>query len=213
MIAKVAAAPRGGGSARAAVLYILHEELAAKTRHAQRNDPLQAGQRVELSALMTEARLRDDLGAGAIWKPTSGDGVRPAAIYARGVVSLQTAAAEMEGVARTQPRVKSPVQHIIISISEAESKVVSDEQLIRAAEAALDRAGFADHQAIFAIHNDTPNKHCHVTLGSINPKTLRAYNRVNNFERLDRALRVTELEFGMNHDHGLAVVRDAGFFI
>ena len=45
----------------------------------------------------------------------------------------------MEAVARTQPRVKQPVQHYVISLNERESQTVSDEQLIRAAEDALDR--------------------------------------------------------------------------
>ena len=134
MIGKFADAPRGGGSARACVRYILGEELTQKPsakRSATENAPLTAAQKTDLEVMFAQARSREDLGAQAIWCPAAGGGKRPSSVYARGVASLETAAAEMEAVARTQPRVKAPVQHIIISLSEAESARVGDETLIR----------------------------------------------------------------------------------
>jgi hypothetical protein len=203
-------APRGGGSARACIWYGLGEEAAQKVKHAQRNDPLQAEQKTDLAALFAEARARDDLGAGSIWSPVAGGGKRPSSIYARGVWSLETSAFDIECVARTQPRVKQPVQHIIISLSEAESKAVTDEQLIRRGEAAVDRAGFAGHQAVFTVHRDTPNAHLHVAVASVHAHTLKAWDRYHGWNRLHWALREMELEHGMQVEHGLAVVRDLG---
>jgi hypothetical protein len=190
--------------------YVLGEELTDKVAHDQAWDnKLTTGQRGGLAALFAEARQREDLGANAIWKPAMG-GTRPSAIYARGVTSLETAALDMEAVVRTQPRVKQPVHHYVISLTCEESKTVSDEQLIRAAEHTLDRSGWLGHSAIFAVHRDTENVHCHVAIASVHPDTLRAWNRQNDYYRLHHALRETELKFGMQHENGLAIVRDRG---
>jgi len=207
---KRCAPPRGGGSASACVRYVLGEEMTDKVAHDQeRDNPLTLGQRGGLAALFEEARQREDLGANAIWKPAGG-GDRPSAVYARGVTSLETAALDIEAVVRTQPRVKQPVQHYVISLNERETATVSDEQLIRAAEDALDRAGWAGHSALFAVHRDTENAHCHVALSSVNADTLRAWNRQSDYYRLHHALREAETKFGMEHEHGLAIVRDEG---
>jgi len=207
---KFGKAPRGGGSARACIWYALGEEAAQKVKHEQRNDPLQQQQKTDLAVLFAEARARPDLGAGVIWSPVAGEGKRPSSIYARGVWSLETAAFDIESVARTQPRVKQPVQHIIISLSEAESKVITDEQLIRRGEAAIDRAGFAGHQAVFTVHRDTPNAHLHVVVASVHAHTLKAWDRYHGWNRLHWALREVELKHGMEVEHGIAVVRDHG---
>lgn len=203
--------PRGGGSAWACVTYILAEELTAKVDHDRpKDDAIQNSQRTGLTALYDEALRREDLGVGAIWKPTVGSGTRPSAIYARGVTSLATAALDMEAIARTQTRVKQPVQHYVISLNEHESATISDEQLIQAAEATLDRAGWEGHAALFTVHRDTGNAHCHVALSSVHSDTLRAWNRQSDYYRLHHALREVEIERGMQHENGLAIVRDRG---
>ncbi|MFZ1124202.1 MAG: AAA family ATPase [Candidatus Baltobacteraceae bacterium] len=193
--------------------YILGEELTQKlgeARGATDDAPLAASQKTELAEMFAEARRRPDLGARAIWRPEAGGGTRPSAVYARGVISLETAAAEIEAIARTQPRVKTPVQHIILSLNESESATVDDETLIRAAEFAVDQAGFAGHQAVFAVHRDTPDAHVHVAVGAVHPETLRAWIRNRNYYRLHEGMRQAEIAYGFGHDHGLAVVRDPG---
>jgi hypothetical protein len=207
---KIATPSRGGSSARACIFYILGEELTEKVEHGQRNDSLQPQQKTHLSLLFAEARARSDLGVGTIWSPAAGGGNRPSSIYARGVWSLETAAYDIETVVRTQPRVKQPVQHIIISLSEAESKTVSDETLIRMSEMAVDHAGFTGHQALFTVHRDTPNAHCHVAVASVNAYTMKAWDRYHGWNRLDEGVRLAEIAFGLEFGHGLAVVRDAG---
>jgi hypothetical protein len=202
--------PRGGGSTRACIWYALGEEAAQKVEHAQRDDPVHPQQKTDVAALFAEARAWPDFGAGAIWSPIAGGGKRPSSVYARGVWSLETAAYDIEAVVRTQPRVKQPVQHIIISLNEAESKTVSDEQLIRAAERAVDHAGFAGHQAVFTVHRDTPNAHCHVAVASVNRSTLKAWDRYHGWNRLHEGLRLEEIRNGWTFEHGLAVIRDAG---
>lgn len=208
-VGKRCRAPRGGGSARRAIRYVLGEELTAKVQHERIDDPLTAVQRNELAALLDESRRRPDFGVGVVWRPEA-SGPRPSAVYARGVMSLATAAEEIQAIYATQPRVKSPVVHYVISLSEAESKTVDDEQLIRFAERVLDRAGWEGHAGVFAVHRDQPNAHCHVAISSVHSGTLRAYVRQGDFGRLHRALRETELELKMAHDWGLYVVRDEG---
>ena len=208
-VGKRCRAPRGGGSARRAIRYVLGEELTAKVKHERMDDPLTAGQRDELAAFVVESRRRPDFGVGVVWRPEAG-GFRPSAVYARGVISLATAAEEIQAIYATQPRVKSPVVHYVISLSEAESKTVDDEQLIRFAERVLDLAGWEGHAGVFAVHRDQPNAHCHVAISSVHSGTLRAYVRQGDFGRLHRALREAELEFKMAHDWGLYVVRDEG---
>ena len=60
------------------------------------------------------------------------------------------------------------------------------------------------------MHRDTGNAHCHVAIASVNPDTLRAWNQQSDYYRLHHALRETEIRFRMEHENGLAIVRDAG---
>jgi hypothetical protein len=211
VIGKLCAAPRGGGSARNAIFYVLAEELTAKVSHAASEDAVQARQRAELSSVIAEANRRLDLGVGAIWAPQTGDGRRPSAIYARGVYSLGTADIEMEAIASTQPRLRGAVSHYVLSVSEEQSKTITDEAMVRAAELALDRAGFSDHQAIFAVHRDTANVHCHVAVAKLNARTFKAYNREgDSLLRLHTGLRHAEIAFGLEEDWGKAIIRDRG---
>jgi hypothetical protein len=167
------------------------------------------GKVTSLSALFDEARDRHDLGANAIWSP-SGGGSCPSSIYVRGVGSLETAAMEMDAVARTRPRVKHPVQHYVMSLNEDESQAVSDEQLILVSEHVLDLAGWEGHSALFAVHRDTRNLHCHIIVAAVNSENSRSWDSSMDYHKLHWALRETELKFGMQDEHGLAVVRDPG---
>lgn len=78
------------------------------------------------SAVRSYAIARRGTTASRPWRESHmaarrGGGDRPSAVYARGVSSLATAATDMEAVTRTQPRVKQPVQHYVISLNERES--------------------------------------------------------------------------------------------
>jgi hypothetical protein len=164
-----------------------------------------------MAALFAEARARDDLGVGSIWQPLAGGGVRPSSVYCRGVWSLETSMYDIESVARTQPRVKNQVEHIVISLPAGESETLTDEQLIRRTEEALASIGLdAGHQAVAGVHRDTGNAHVHWAVASVNRQTLKAWNRQDNWFHLARALREMELKYGMVVEHGPATVRDLG---
>jgi len=188
LIGKLCAAPKGGGSARSAVQYILGYAVAAKGEGAEES----------FRELMAEAGSRPDFGAEIIWKPTTGGGVRPSAIFTRGVTSLETAAVEMEAIARANPRCKEPVKHFVFSHSAHQSKTITDEQVIRSAEAVLAGMGYGQHQAVYVVHRDTDQVHCHVALTTA--RTIR------NYVTMAAEMRKAEIAFGLDHDHGAIVV-------
>lgn len=201
--------PRGGGSARACLRYILGEELSHKVEHGQRDDPLQVSQLTDIEAIYAEARLLPEFGVGQPWSPIAGGGTRPRTIYAEGVTSLETAEFDMEAIARANPQVRQPVHHIVVSLTEEQSKIVSDEKLIAVAKYALEYAGFAGHQAVYAIHADTENTHAHIAVNSVHKHTLQAVERQRLWDRLHMGMRMAEIHFGLPFENGLAVVRDA----
>jgi hypothetical protein len=127
------------------------------------------------------------------------------------VYSLCTADIEIEAIASTQPRLRGAVAHYVFSVSREQSKTITDEAMIRAAEHVLDQAGFANHQAIFAVHRDTANVHCHVAIAKLNARTLKAYNREgDSLLRLHTGLRRAELAYKLEEDWGKAIIRDRG---
>jgi hypothetical protein len=209
MIAKRCKVPRGGGSAAACLSYVFAEEMSAAVDHGGEWDAqITEGQYQDQSKLVAEARLRPDFGAGAIWSPASGGGKRPSSIYVRGVGSFETAAMDFEAVARTQPRCGSPVQHYVISLDLDETKVISDETLIRAAEYVIDRTGFSGHQAAFAVHRDTKQLHCHVAVSSVHGQKLRTWNRDSDYTRLSHACREAEIKYNLKMDNGYFQIID-----
>lgn len=194
MVGKLCKAPSSGGSARGAVRYILGYELGAKNEQT----------REAYYALLAEAQTRPDGGVGVVWVPGAGGGIRPAAVYAEGVTSLATADLEMEAVARANRRVKTPVDHYVFSWDAADNPSVED--AIGATLSVLEKMGYGAHQKVLAVHDDTDNRHVHVTVNRVDPFTLKVHETLHNYPIMHRALRETELAFDMRHDHGLYVV-------
>jgi hypothetical protein len=210
VIVHVCKEPEGGGSIRRAWEYPLAVELSEKppalTFDATKLTP---EQRASVAKLYAEANAMESRGVGEIWRPTDG-GPRPAALYVRGLYSMESGPDELEALHAANPRAKNPVAHIVFSLDEEESKVVSPEQLIRAAERAMDYAGFADHAMLIGVHADQDNLHCHVIASTINPTTLRVTPKHGRIGRLHRGARVAEKDFGMKADFGLWHTRSDG---
>lgn len=195
MIAKLARAPKGGGSARGGIRYILGYELGEK----------QQPSREAYHALIDEAMARDDAGVGCVWSPTAGQGRRPSSILAVNLGSVVTAAIEMEAVARANVRVKTPIHHLIYSWSSEETATLTDEQMLLAVQDHLARIGLGDHQAVLSIHRDTEHGHVHAAVGAVNPYTLRAWDTTRNHYRIAWQAREVEATHGFAHDRGAAV--------
>jgi hypothetical protein len=205
--AKLCAGPSSGGSGRGCVRYILGYELGAR---AKDDDATPEQRREAFHALLQESMTREDFGVGAVWQPSVGDGIRPSSIYAKNVTSLATADMEMDalGAIAHSRRVREPVLHFVFSVNPEQSQHTSDEQIIRAAERALEKIHLGDNAAIFSVHRDTDHAHVHVAVAAVSAQTLQSWERSRNYYRLSWAVREVELEMGMSHDRGLAVVRE-----
>jgi hypothetical protein len=81
-------------------------------------------------------------------------------VHTRGVVSVETAALEMEAVAALSARCRDPVYHLIIAYAKHERP--TREQVVRDAERLLKAVGMDDNQYVLAAHKDTDDFHAHV---------------------------------------------------
>jgi hypothetical protein len=81
-------------------------------------------------------------------------------IHLRGVMSLETAALEMEATAALSARCRDPVYHLIIAYAKHERP--TREQVVSDAERLLTAIGMDDHQYVLAAHRDTDDFHAHV---------------------------------------------------
>lgn len=121
-------------------------------------------------------------------------------------LSVNTASAEMKAAADSNPRIKDPVYHAVLSWREGEKP--TDEQIIEAAKAAQKSIGMDGHQYVFAIHRDTDNAHVHMMINRVHPDTAKAVYPQNDFYKLDKCMREVELVQGWAHNNGPYCVKD-----
>lgn len=126
------------------------------------------------------------------------------AIRTHGVTGIATASLEMNTVAQKNTRCKDPVYHIILSWPEHEQPAA--ELIFDAAEHALDALGLGAHQYVLAVHGNTDNMHCHISVNRIHPRTFKSHNIAWAHRNLHRAARESEIKHGWSHDNGIFVV-------
>jgi hypothetical protein len=88
-------------------------------------------------------------------------------IHLRGVMSVETAAIEMEAVAALSARCRDPVYHLIIAYAKHEHP--TREQVVNDAERLLKAIGMDDHQYVLTAHKDTDDFHAHVIANRVGP--------------------------------------------
>ncbi|MGK0600288.1 relaxase/mobilization nuclease domain-containing protein [Yokenella regensburgei] len=125
--------------------------------------------------------------------------------------SLATASTEMDMVTIENTRCNDPVYHAILSWPESERPTA--DQIFDSARHCLKRLGMEGHQYVFAIHDDTDNLHCHLTVNRINPVSYKAAPLYNDRFTLDRCCRELELKNGWKHDNGPYRVNDSGAIV
>lgn len=125
--------------------------------------------------------------------------------------SLATASTEMDMVAVQNTRCNDPVYHAILTWPESERP--TPDQIFDSARYCLKRLGMEGHQYVFAIHDDTDNLHCHLTVNRINPVSYKAASLYNDHFTLDRSCRELELRNGWKHDNGPYIVNDSGAIV
>lgn len=125
--------------------------------------------------------------------------------------SLATASTEMDMVTIENTRCNDPVYHAILSWPESERPTA--DQIFDSARHCLKRLGMEGHQYVFAIHDDTDNLHCHLTVNRINPVSYKAAPLYNDRFTLDRCCRELELKNGWKHDNGPYRVNESGAIV
>ena len=121
--------------------------------------------------------------------------------------SLATASTEMDMVGVQNTRCNDPVYHVILSWPETERP--TPDQIFESARHCLNRLGMEGHQYVFAIHDDTDNLHCHMTVNRVNLVSYKAASLYNDHFTLDRCCREMELKYGWKHDNGPYMVNDS----
>lgn len=96
--------------------------------------------------------------------------------------------------------------HLVISFPPGERP---DPAVLREVEDRLVAAiGFADHQRLSAVHNDTEHLHIHVAINKVHPGTLRNVEPYFDKQRLMETCEALEIRFGLTRtNHGTTKAR------
>ncbi len=89
--------------------------------------------------------------------------------------------AEMIALAMDAPRSANPINHYILSWREGEYPTPA--QVEQAVEILLDELDLAEHQTLYALHQDTDNMHLHVAVNRVHPDTLRVIKPNKGFDK------------------------------
>jgi len=92
----------------------------------------------------------------------------------------------MRATAGKSRRCKSPVYHFVISWTPNETPTEALKRRI-VADTCAD-LGLADHQRIVVAHDDTRHAHVHVVINRVHPDTGKAWNRQQDWVRLEQSL-------------------------
>lgn len=88
---------------------------------------------------------------------------------------------EMIALAMDAPRSANPINHYILSWREGEYPTAA--QVEQAVEILLAELGLDEHQALYALHQDTDNMHLHVAVNRVHPDTLKVIKPNKGFDK------------------------------
>ncbi|WP_082337838.1 TraI/MobA(P) family conjugative relaxase [Xanthomonas vasicola] len=88
---------------------------------------------------------------------------------------------EMVALAMDAPRSANPINHYILSWREGEYPTPA--QVEQAVEILLAEFGLAEHQALYALHQDTDNMHLHIAVNRVHPDTLKVIKPNRGFDK------------------------------
>ena len=130
------------------------------------------------------------------------------AVRTHGVKDLSTASIEMNAVARMNHKCKDAAYHVILSWPEHEQP--APDAIFDAAEHALAALGLKEHQYVLAVHGNTDNMHCHISVNRVHPVTFKAHHIEWAVKTLHLAARQSEIKHGWTHDKGIYIVEIDG---
>ncbi len=117
------------------------------------------------------------------------------------LLSFDTAAGEMQGVASLNDRCKDAVYHYELAWPPGERPMRP--QWTDSAVQTLKALGYEGHQYMVVAHDDKKHFHIHIMVNKVHPVTLRAPTRYNNWLALDAAARRLEAKYGWAHTPGM----------
>lgn len=127
-------------------------------------------------------------------------------IETHGVLALETAALEFQGVSNESRRTKNPYLHVVVSWRDGEEP--TNAEVFASGRHVLEALGLGQHQYVIAIHRDTGNVHAHLAANRVHPETYRAQHLSMSYAKIDRSLRELELRYGWERDRGLHEIRE-----
>ena len=130
------------------------------------------------------------------------------AICTNGILDITTASLEMNAVAARNTRCKDPAYHFILSWPEHEKP--EPEKIFDAAQHAIKALGLSEHQYVIAIHGNTDNMHCHISVNRVHPITFKSRNLTWPLKNLHQAARESEIKHNWTHDNGIWIVEIDG---
>jgi len=122
-------------------------------------------------------------------------------VMSENLLSFDTAAGEMQGVASLNDRCKDAVCHYELAWPPGERP--TRPQWTDSALQTLKALGYSDHQYMVVAHDDKKHFHIHIMVNKVHPETLRAPTRYNNWLALDAAARFLEAKYGWAHTPGM----------
>ena len=117
------------------------------------------------------------------------------------LASLDTAAAEMRGVAALNARCQDALYHYEIAWPPGE--MPTREQWCDSALCTLQALGYQEHQYIVVAHDDKAHFHVHIMVNKVHPETLNALTPHQSHTKLHAAARTLEAKYGWKHTRGL----------
>lgn len=100
--------------------------------------------------------------------------------------------AEMIALAMEAVRSAAPVTHWVLSWREGE--IPTSEQVEEAVSIFLNEQGLSEHQAIYALHQDTDNIHLHLAVNRVHPDELKMVKANGGFDREATSRAVARIE-------------------
>jgi hypothetical protein len=91
--------------------------------------------------------------------------------------------------------------HLIISFPDEE--IPTPEQLRDIEDEFCKELGFAQHQRISAVHQDTENLHLHIAINKVHPQNFKVIEPFRDFVILSKTCRLLEQRHGLKVDNGL----------
>lgn len=106
----------------------------------------------------------------------------------------------MGATAALSRRCRSPVYHYVISWHANERP--TDEIMRKVADTTCADLGLDEHQLLYIAHSDTDHRHVHIVANRVHPETHKAWNRREDWVRIEKSLRRQSEDMGMDHVPG-----------